>query len=406
MPGVFRDGTDWPRMNAPRRAPRAQALPAQPFFAGAPARAALARERFFADGQRPTGLVSESVIQSWQRCLAARRTTPERLAFEPVTPSRRHSALQRGRPVLAAAETVMPRLEQVLAATSARALLCDAEGVVVRATPRHGGGGAQPVLTLAARVGVDLSEHAVGTTAPGIVLHGGQACSVSRGEHFFDICGGLSCAAAPIRDRHGRLAGVLDLTVEGQEFGFDAAALVGLYAGAIENALLEAPDGDCLVLRFQADPLLLGTPLQGLAGVDGRGTLRWINEVGRRLLGLPAAGAAPGTLAASALFGLDTAALLSCGAQRAAQPVRLANGLVVWLQSSLQLQRGAGSSPPPAATAPPPPQEPEPTLAEHDHRLVLETLRRCGGNVSRAARTLGVSRGLLYRRLAALRAAG
>ncbi|MEY3296727.1 MAG: hypothetical protein RLZZ451_2775, partial [Pseudomonadota bacterium] len=45
-------------MNAPRRAPRAQALPAQPFFAGAPARAALARERFFAEGQRPTGLVS------------------------------------------------------------------------------------------------------------------------------------------------------------------------------------------------------------------------------------------------------------------------------------------------------------------------------------------------------------
>jgi len=173
------------------------------------------------------------------------------------------------------------------------------------------------------------------------------------------------------------------------------------------SALLEAPDGDCLVLRFQADPLLLGTPLQALAGVDGRGTLRWINEVGRRLLGLPAAGAAPGALAAGALFGLDTAALLSCGAQQAAQPVRLANGLEVWLQSSLQLQRGAGAPPPPAVTAPPPPaQEPEPTLAEHDHRLVLETLQRCGGNVSRAARTLGVSRGLLYRRLAALRTAG
>jgi transcriptional regulator of acetoin/glycerol metabolism len=395
-------------MNAPRHAPRALGLPAQPFFAGAPERTALARERFFSEGQRPTGLVSEPVIQSWQRCLGARRDTPERLAFEPVTPSRRHSTLQRGRPLLQAAEAVMPRLEQVLAATGARALLCDAEGVVVHGTPAHAGGGAQPVLALAARVGVDLSEPAVGTTAPGIVLHTGQACRVTRAEHYFDVCGGLSCAAAPIRNREGRLAGVLDLSIEGQDFGFDAAALVGLYAGAIENALLEAPAGDCLVLRFQADPLLLGTPLQGLAGVDGRGALRWINEVGRRLLGLPPAAAGEPPADAEALFGLHLPELLAPGSFVAPQPVRLGNGLVVWLQSRLQLERAATAAAPPLRTAqaaPPPGTAARPsTLAEHDHKLVLDTLQRCGGNVSSAARALGVSRGLLYRRLAALRA--
>jgi sigma-54 dependent transcriptional regulator, acetoin dehydrogenase operon transcriptional activator AcoR len=398
-------------MTTARSAPRAQALPAQAFFGAAPERAALARERFFEQGQRPTGLVSEPVIQSWQRCLGARRAPPEPLSFEPVTAARRHAALQRGRGLLQAADGVMPRLQQVLATTRARALLCDADGVVVRSTPRHSDGGPQPVLTLAAREGVDLSEQAVGTTAPGIVLHSGLPCNVTRGEHFFDLCGGLSCAAAPIRDRQGRVAGVLDLTVEGRPFGFDATALVGQYAAAIENALLEAPDGDCLVLRFQADPLLLGTPLQALAGVDGRGRVRWTNEVGRRLLGLPVAGGTAEPPLAEALFGVELGRWPARSDAGEPQPVHLGNGLVVWLQAVLQLQRRAPQAAGLAAqveaaaaepSAPPAPPVPAATLAEHDHRLVLETLQRCGGNVSLAARTLGVSRGLLYRRLAAM----
>ena len=92
----------------------------------------------------------------------------------------------------------------------------------------------------------------------------------------------------------------------------------------------------------------------------------------------------------------------------APQPVRLANGLVVWLQSTLQLRRGATpavASPPAAVVEPAQAPAAAATLAEHDHRLVLDTLQRCGGNVSKAARALGVSRGLLYRRLAALRGA-
>ena len=44
-------------------------LPANPFYASPEQRVALARQRFFEDGVRPSGMVSEAVIQSWSRCL-------------------------------------------------------------------------------------------------------------------------------------------------------------------------------------------------------------------------------------------------------------------------------------------------------------------------------------------------
>jgi transcriptional regulator of acetoin/glycerol metabolism len=39
------------------------------------------------------------------------------------------------------------------------------------------------------------------------------------------------------------------------------------------------------------------------------------------------------------------------------------------------------------------------TLRDNDKHLIERTVHACGGNVSKAARTLGVSRGLIYRHL-------
>ncbi len=434
----------------------ALALPEQPFFATAPQRAALARERLFIEGQRPTGLVGEPIIQSWQRCLVAHRRPGERLAFDPVTASRRHGALQRSRPLLEAARPALERLQATLARTGVRSFLCDGEGLVVHSSPVPAD--TEPVLGLASRVGVNLGEEAVGTTAPGLVLRTGQAVAVTREEHFFDLCGRLSCAAAPIRDRHGRLAGVLDLSTEGAGFAFDAAALVGLYASSIEDALLAEPDGDTLVLHFQADPRLLGTPLQALAGISPQGRVAWANRAARSLLGDTELQGRP----VAEVFGHELPTLMATAGARGPQPLQLANGLGVWLRARLQMASGArggepegrSTTPAPApslaaaraeeagglamagagaagaaacapagattddtarapagapasahtsAYAPAPATDHAATLAEHDHRLVLQALARNGGNVSRAARELGVSRGLLYRRLAAAR---
>ncbi|MFO1297186.1 MAG: TonB-dependent receptor [Rubrivivax sp.] len=53
----------------PSQAGTAGRLPAQPFFTSPEQRVALARDRYFEHGERPSGLsMSETVLQSWTRC--------------------------------------------------------------------------------------------------------------------------------------------------------------------------------------------------------------------------------------------------------------------------------------------------------------------------------------------------
>lgn len=374
-------------------------LPAQPFFALPGQRVALARERFFGGGQRPTGLVSEPVIQSWSRCLGARRSPHEALGFDPVTRSRLHATLSRNRPLLGAAAAELERLEAALASTGCRVLLTDADGVIVHATPLPPNP-QEPVLRAAARVGVNLAEGCVGTNAPAVVVKTGQPVTVQGAEHYFECVRTLHCAAAPIHDGNGRLAGVLDLTQEARPFGFDAAALVGVYATAIENRLLQAAARDHLVLQFQVCPTMLGTPLQALVGLAADGRVAWLNGTAQQLLGQ---GSGPGG-DAEALLGSPLPALLAL-TRSGTSPLRLPNGLTVWLRARLQAGDGAGplvalAPPAPApALAPPAAAPAQATLGQHTREVIERTLAEHGGNISRAARVLGVSRGLLYRRI-------
>jgi sigma-54 dependent transcriptional regulator, acetoin dehydrogenase operon transcriptional activator AcoR len=393
----------------------AGALPVQPFFSTPQQRLAFARQRYFDEGVRPSGLVSEGLIQSWSRCMQARRDPGEAIAFRPVTLSRAHSALQRSRLLVSSAAGELSQLEATLAGTGCTAILTDSQGVVVHAM-RSAGEQDAVLLPLASRLGVDLAEEQIGTTAPGMALRTGQASVVLGSEHFFGCLQVMYCAAAPIRDIHGQVAGVLDVSSESRPFGFDAAAVVNMTATTIENRLLRAQSTEHIVVHLQTMPSLIGTPMEGLAGLDGHGRIAWVNPAAARLLGLawPAHGAPVDNV-----FGLELAALARLTRRDGASAHRLPNGLMVWLVARMQSNDGAGplvgvsggvgtmvpaadptlpehSTPPTAA-----PAAIASTLRDNDRQLVEQTVRACGGNVSKAARALGVSRGLVYRHLKA-----
>lgn len=372
------------------------------FFSTPAQRVGLARQRFFDEGQRPAGLVSDAVIQSWTRCTQAARAVGESISFTPVTRSRIDAAISRNRMLLEAGHQDLLQLQQMLAGTGCKVILTDARGIVVHSSPTQAEDGR--LMWLAGRVGVDLSEPCVGTAAPGMVLMSGDSCTVRGAEHYFQVNHGMHCAAAPIRDVRGELAAVLDLSCEGREFQFDAMALASLYASAIENRLLIRQSRPFVLLRFQADPQLLFTPMEGLAAVDEAGQLLWTNDAGRSLLQAPQA--PRGAASAEHLFGLKLAELVA--AARTGQWFwhGLPNGLRLCLLAQAEASAlrpmvalGAVAAEAPAPAAAEAEAATQPRLRSASQQLIEQTLAACGGNVSRAARQLGVSRGLIYRHL-------
>jgi transcriptional regulator of acetoin/glycerol metabolism len=375
----------------------------------------LARKQYFDEGLPPSGIVSEAVFQSWARCQRRHAGPRDRVTFQPVSQSRTHLALQKNRELQQAWLQELPHLQAVLGRTSCAAMLTDATGVLIGATCV--GRPHEMLMPIATRLGVNLSEEAVGTTAPGVVARTGQAVSVMGPEHFFDEVRAMHCAAAPIRDTRGRLAGVLDISSEEVPFTFDAVSVLGLYAGAIENRLLLTQSREHLVVRFQVETSLLDSSLAAFIGIDTDGRLAWRNATASRLLGLRPfdEGCAPLPLeeAVGASFA-ELASLPNWGAT----VLRLHSGLVVWARSEMRALDGhrdlvrAASVPPPVAM----PQQADADVVEpgveigtpandavslraSERDFIAHTVDECGGNVSKAARKLGVSRGLIYRRL-------
>lgn len=422
---------------------------ATPFFPTQTSRIELARQRYFEEGILPSGVVSDAVFQSWARCQRIHPNPASEVEFQPVTPSRAQLALHKNRHLTEAWRKELPALETILGATSCAAMLTDAAGVLIGAT--CAGRAHEHLMPVATRIGVDLSEEAVGTTAPGVSARTGKPVCVLGAEHFFEEVKVMSCAASPVRDIQGRVAGVLDISSELVSFNFDAASVVGVFAASIENRLLIAQSREHLVIAFQVTPALLDGPTVALAGIDGLGRVAWCNGVASRLLGIDADSTSTERSDAEATFGTSLAALASLPASGAGL-LCLPNGLMVWGRSSMLAPDGlrhltglhcakpacaeAGDNAHqddlvPAhrgtvteATTPPHDRDlaplasdsvgeaqdarrassrAAPSLRESDKELIERTLRECGGNISRAARKLGVSRGLIYRRMNARR---
>ncbi|RZL64411.1 MAG: histidine kinase [Variovorax sp.] len=335
------------------------------------------------------------ITRSWQRCLAAGQRPQQRVAFDAVPRALARRTTDTQQHLITAAGPVLDRLARAIADTRYFAVLTDARGIVVdvRGVPANA---ERPAIDIA-RVGVDLSERAVGTTAIGAALAELQPVWLHRGEHFFDDTSLYSCAGAPLFGPDGRCVGMLDLTGVNVLERPELKHLAALSARSIENALvLQQPHA--LRVRLNWPGYGGHTDAEGLLCLDADGRVIASNAAAREMLYPPhapmAAGAAPAApMHASDLFAMSWTMLWDA-AQRADDAV-----LEVPLWSGLRLQ-ARPQAPARSQAAAPRAASPPPRLRELETALIRKAVDDARGNVAEAARLLGISRATVYRKLA------
>ena len=362
------------------------------------------RSAVIRDGQTPrtaphqrgitvdTTHVQPWITQSWQRCMARGQLPQHAVQFEAVSATTQRRFAEQNRQLRDAGRSVIDAMQHTLARTGYFALLTNAQGMVVDT------GGPIDMqdrrASAIARVGVDLSERAVGTTAIGAAIAELQPVWLHRGEHFFEGTGVYSCAGAPILGSDGACMGMLDLT------GIDAPErpelqhLVAQAATQIENRLAFAiPHVHSVYLYW---PGLAAQHDTGWLGLDADGHICAANRSARSMLGLANQGQARALPHCQEVFAGDYSHLVDAVRSGRAVELPLWSGLTVTAQGMHREgypERHFDSSKV-QANAP---------LKTLTNDLIRQTVTQARGNVSVAAQTLGISRATVYRKLGNLK---
>ncbi len=345
---------------------------------------ALARQAVLAQGSEATHQWQNTwLARSWQRCLAQGHHPHDPVVFAPVGAADVAQAIAHSRGLRDAAQPVIATLARAMADMRYFALITDAAGTVVDV---HGSlDTSDRRVRDIARVGVDLSEAAVGTTAIGAALTERAPVWLHRGEHFFQDNGAYSCAGAPVFGARGDCVGMLDLT------GVDVPErpalkhLAAQSARRIGNALVLAQPHR-LLLRLNWPGHALGTDHDGLVCLDAEGWLVSANPVGADLLALP-----PGwqQVHLSEVFAAPWTSLFDLArARNPATETPLWSGLRVQVSAQWggaeQVANGGSTALP---------------LKAVETALIRRAVQEAGGNVMEAAKRLGISRATIYRKL-------
>ena len=359
---------------------------------------AQARQAVLRDGRSLPGLLAESWIErSWQRCLASGKRPEQEVSFDVLSPQALRRTEEANHVLVQAARPVLEKLGAAIASTRYFAILTNAQGVVVDvngAIDRR-----DRRADLITRIGVDLSEQSVGTTAIGAALTELQPVWLHRGEHFFNANSAYSCAGAPLFGPDGRCAGMLDLT------GVDAVErpelkhLVVQSARSIENALIQSRPHD-LLIRLNWSSHSLGEDSDGLVSLDPDGWVSGANPAARQMVPALQAGS-PAAVHCSELFALPYEMLFDAARSDAAGSPQ---AMEVPLWSGLRLQalpllRGRAAAPGWFSGRASPAPAPALPLKDVETALIRKAVNEARGNVMKAARALGISRATVYRRL-------
>ncbi len=295
----------------------------------------------------PMGAAKSRVVASWRRSIERHGLEPSQFQraerIDTAELRDRREALDRFRSIAAAQ---LDQLFRLVGQSGCSVLLTDADGVVLE--QRCSDGDAHAFRAWGLWEGADWSEQAEGTNGIGTCLAEERHLIVHRNEHFFARNAGMSCIDAPIFGADGRVIGALDVS------SARADQTQGINQLIASSVLQSARQIEAEVFRaaFPKERFILADadegPLVKLLAVNSDDIVVGATRGARRMFGMASLGPIE-QRPASDLLGRDDG-------------------------EATGFERG-------------------------ERAAVMRALARADGNVSQAARALGIGRATLYRRM-------
>ena len=363
------------------------------------------RKSWLSDGELPAGdaekVLGSTVYRSWQRCMqsgleAYSKSVPSTILDGQILQSR----IEQRRDLINLAKPTMNYLHTLMSGAGGVVLLSDHQGVIV-----HSVGDAEFVMK-ADRVylkpGASWMEKDRGTNAIGTALVEGLPVSINGSEHFLELNGFLSCAAAPIYMPDGSITGVLDISTDKSTYHPHTIGLVKATVHSLEKQLFYAAERQyCIIAKLHPNVEGLGSMAEGILGLGEDGLILGADRAALAYLGLASIDIGNVKFHQIVDFSLDK--VFDCA--KSDQCIReLRTHTDKRLCFDFSMSKSYCRSHVPITTTIKTVSSTD-SLVEagplrHVSRLLVEKmLASCDGNVSLAAKRLGISRSTLYRYL-------
>lgn len=363
-----------------------------------------AHHLFLDTGKVPDGVVPEVIRRSWMRCAQSGLQSDRMREIGRVDEGDLRESLQRYAELIGAAQPVMDILHQQIQGTGCVVLLCAPDGLILHSL------GDPEFLPRAERValkpGVSWTEASKGTNAVGTAIVEREPVVVFAAEHYIERNHFLTCSGTPVFKPCGELAAVLDITGDYRSHQPHTLALVRMAGRNIERQLFLRKHRQDLVLQVHRNQTYLGSLFDGRVAFSEGGQLLAAEATAQESLGLQGRGAS-GRF--EELFDTSFAVTLArLRSQESVAQLRLrSGGEIVYAQLARAAAKPFSGTAPAAASGRAGDTEagtasrnaPCERLAEIEMQAIRDAVSTNRGNMSAAAKQLGISRATLYRKL-------